>query len=291
MAVPPEIRSEIYRLLLIRKEPIPISTPRRRTFKELLFSDARGSILYVNKQIHSEAIRIFFEYNTFIVGNGTGVDEASFLGLKAFVTYIPAAIIASISHIHFHIYLRMKAQSRTGNNNISNARPPLPVQSSLYSLDTEETPFNSGDGYSLGSPAEALEIRQISRRIPKHFTGLHRVTVDWIASDVQIWPGRILPQAPTITVLSNAITSLMSLSKIQRVCIWEDECIHIEQVLDRVMAEGETTGKIIDFQQPRYAEGVSGRLRDGNKVQREIHIWWRDKRAWDSLAKMFPRND
>lgn len=282
MAVPPEIRSEIYRLLLVRKEPIPISTPRRRTFKELLFSDARGSILYVNKAIHSEAIRIFFEYNTFVVGNGTGTDEASLSGLKAFVTYIPAALIATISHIHLHVYLRMKEQPR--NNNNINTTPSLPVQSSLDFLESEETPFNSGEKYLMGSPAEALEIRQISRRIPKHFTGLNRVTVDWISSEVQIWSGRILPQAPTITVLSSAIASFMSVPKLQRVCIWEDECVCVEQVLERILAEGEKIGKTIEFQHLPYAEGVSGRLRDGDKVQREIHIWWCDQRDSDTLV-------
>lgn len=284
MAVPPEIRGEIYRLLLVRKEPIPISTPRRRTFKELLLSDARGSILYVSKAIHNEAIRIFFECNTFVVGNGTGADEASLSGLKAFVTYIPAALIASISHIHLHVYLRIKEQPRARNNNGPNTTPPLPVPPSLDFLDSEETPFNSGEKYFLGSPAEALEIRQISRRIPKHFTGLKKIMVDWVSSEVQIWSGRILPPAPTITVLSNAITSFMRLPKLQRVCVWEDECVYVEQVLERILAEREKTGKTIEFQHLRYIKGVFGRLRDGDRVQREIHIAWRNQRDSDTLV-------
>ncbi|CZR66629.1 uncharacterized protein PAC_16530 [Phialocephala subalpina] len=283
MAVPPEIRSQIYRLLLVHKEPILIATPRRRSFKELLLSDARGSILYVNKAIHSEAIRIFFEYNTFIVGNGTGADEASLSGLKAFVTYIPAPLIASISHIHFHVYLRMKQQRSSRNNNDPSTTLGLPVQSSL-DLDPEETPFNSGEKYSMGSPAEALEIRQLSRRIPKHFTGLNRLTVDWVSSEVQIWPGRILPQAPTITVLSNAITSFMRLPKLHNICVREDECVYVQEVLERIITEGEKIGRIIDLQHLRYIPGVSGRLRDGNRVQREIRLGWCDLKDFDISA-------
>ncbi|KAE8445714.1 hypothetical protein EG329_012893 [Mollisiaceae sp. DMI_Dod_QoI] len=96
MALPPEIRNQVYHILLVKEGPIPIRSPRHRTFKDLHNSNARGSILYVNKQIHHEAIRIFYAYNSFIVGNGIGADEASVSGLKAFITYIPAELIGSI---------------------------------------------------------------------------------------------------------------------------------------------------------------------------------------------------
>ncbi|KUJ09578.1 uncharacterized protein LY89DRAFT_273490 [Mollisia scopiformis] len=251
------------------------------------FSNTSSSILYVNKKIHDEAIKIFFQYNTFVVGNGTEENEASLIGLKALTKYVPASLIGAISKLQFHVYLRtiddlsqLPPRRRPWETEWTTLITPsaevAEVLAQYEFLNSEPIPFRSGVNLSMGGPAEALEIRQIHRCIPKHFVNVTTVTVDWVVSSnkVQIWPGRIIPREATITVLSKAIKSLMQLPKLRQICMWEDECVYTEGIIERLLAEQGEMGKAIQFEHLRYNEGISGRIRREAEEQREIHLLW-----------------
>jgi hypothetical protein len=287
MALPAEIRRKVYRHLIVSTEPILIRKPRARTFKELAFSSARSSILYVNKQIHCEAIRVFFTYNTFAVGNGADEGEASLAGLRAFVKYMPAELIALISRLQFNVYLRKIQDPSSPSLNTPRFRPNSPesdsapatpeAQLELQFSAYEAVPFNSGHRRSLGSPAEAAGIRQIHQMIPQHFPGLTAITLDWVPSSyrmIELWPGRILPKESIITVISSAVATILTLPKLRDLSIWEDECVFTGSILERTLIVGAEMGKAVDFEYLRYSEGASGRIRGGDKEQREIRMWW-----------------
>lgn len=92
LSIPPEIRNEIYRLLLKRDSQLHIRAPSYIHWHKIEQTWRATGILYVFKQIHDEAITIFFEYNTFVVSNSTISPcwgAASKAGFEAFVEWIP----------------------------------------------------------------------------------------------------------------------------------------------------------------------------------------------------------
>lgn len=284
MAFPAEVRTGIYQQLLVSPEPILIRKPRTRTFRELAFSSGRSSILYINKKIHCEAIRVFFTYNTFAVGNGVDEGEATLAGLRTFVTFMPADFITLISKLQFNVYLRQAPvlpsqiahilpSGSTSSESVSTA---IATELELQWAKSEAIPFDSGIRQSLGTPAEAEEIRKMYQIVSKRFTGLKYVTFDWLSRPLKlVRPARMLPGNAIVTVLSNAIAAVLHLPKFRELRMWEDECVFTESILERTLEVKAGSGKAVDFEHLRFVNGTSGRIRGGDKEQREIRIWWK----------------
>jgi hypothetical protein len=69
-ALPPEIRNEIYSLLVISPHPIKVRSPRwQHEIKKTAKPSNFCQLLCVNKQMNAEASMMFYAVNTFTVGN------------------------------------------------------------------------------------------------------------------------------------------------------------------------------------------------------------------------------
>jgi hypothetical protein len=104
--LPPEIRNNIYELLLVNEHPIPITSPRKKhAVKKELPKTNFGRLLRVNKQFNAEAKTVFYSLNSFIVGNGPFglTTQENLHALRAFISRVPGVCISRISEVHFEI--------------------------------------------------------------------------------------------------------------------------------------------------------------------------------------------
>ncbi|PVH81364.1 hypothetical protein DL98DRAFT_571228 [Cadophora sp. DSE1049] len=101
--LPPEMRNMVYKLVLISKRSIQISSPlgKRRRGAASNFA----SLLLANKATYEEARGIYYLYNTFAVGNNAwGISYLSNLhGLRAFMRVADRVYLAHINHIEINV--------------------------------------------------------------------------------------------------------------------------------------------------------------------------------------------
>jgi hypothetical protein len=144
--LPPEIRNNIYELLLVKEGCIAITSPRNRR-KKVPPKTNFGCLLRVNKQINSEAKTIFFSRNKFAIGNGRwgSREQVNLHALKAFTSRVPKACIAMIAKIEIDMYFQLRWHwSWVG------------ASSTIY--------------YAFSS--DALELQSVARAVLKYFKGV-----------------------------------------------------------------------------------------------------------------------
>jgi hypothetical protein len=265
MTLPPEIREVIYRLLLVQEVSIHISSPKSRTFRDLMFSSARASILYVDRQIHAESIRIFYSANTFIVGNGQlgSTQHENEHGLISFVNHVPSHLVTSITKIILVIHLRPSGIV---------AIPFPALRAAIRAPRREPIPMR----YGLGTPSDAADVRHISQLLVKHFKSVISVGIDWVYAEKRLERAHRLSRAATIARLTNAIRLLMKLPQAREIHLWDEEKLDLQKILDSVMKEELETGREVTSKFIPYEEGESGRIPDGDdrEGQGESFLCW-----------------
>jgi hypothetical protein len=266
MTLPPECRDMIYHPLLVQEVPIRIASPRSRTLRDLMFSSARASILYVNRQIHAEAIRLFYSANTFVVGNGPvdSTQHENEQGLISFVNHVPSHLVTSITKITLVIHLRP-------SEFISILFPAL--RAAIRSPRREAIPTH----YGLGTPGDAADVWHISQLIVKHFKSVKSVGIDWVYAEKSPERAHILSRAATVAGLANAIRLLMKLPQAREIHFWDEKNLDLRKILDRVLKEELETGREVTTKFIPYEEGKSGRRipqGNGRDRQGESFLYW-----------------
>ena len=266
MTLPPECRDMIYHPLLVQEVPIRIASPRSRTLRDLMFSSARASILYVNRQIHAEAIRLFYSANTFVVGNGPvdSTQHENEQGLISFVNHVPSHLVTSITKITLVIHLRP-------SEFISILFPAL--RAAIQAPRREPIPTH----YGLGTPGDAADVWHISQLIAKHFKSVKSVGIDWVYAEKSPERAHILSRAATVAGLANAIRLLMKLPQAREIHFWDEKNLDLRKILDRVLKEELETGREVTTKFIPYEEGKSGRRipqGNGRDRQGESFLYW-----------------
>lgn len=177
---PSEIRNKIYRFLLSNSFPIRIRSPRLKpkdaitALYEMLYNppDSGAGILYLNRQIHREALAIFLQSNTFSVGT----DSQSRRDLKTFLKYIPHEKLAEVRKMEIKVklcraYSKISVPRRWDEEESS--APYRPVARRWdYSSHTRLP------GLYLGTAADTQAFLNMYTTIGLNFTGLQELTVN-----------------------------------------------------------------------------------------------------------------
>lgn len=118
----PEIRNEIYDLLVVREEPILIASPRkikRKCFWRKLKTQTQrhtnfASLLRVGKQISREAKTVFYARNTFIIGSGRygSTRQANIHGFRNFIVRVPKHCLALIRRVELDLCMLTPNEGR-----------------------------------------------------------------------------------------------------------------------------------------------------------------------------------
>jgi hypothetical protein len=148
--LPPEIRNDIYELLLVNEHPIPITSPRKKhAVKKEAPKTNFARLLRVNKQFNAEAKTVFYSLNSFVVGNGPFglTTEENLHALRAFITRVPAICVRRITRVHFEINVM---QVKDWSSNFYNYRVP---------------------------DSSVKDLESISRALVKHFRGLESLII------------------------------------------------------------------------------------------------------------------
>jgi hypothetical protein len=114
--LPPELRNEIYDLLLVPEEPILIVCPRKNKKKRFwgkLKTQAQqrhtnfASLLRVDKQISHEAKTFFYACNTFIIGNGYfgSTRQVNVRGFQKFIARVPKDCLGLIPRVELDMLM------------------------------------------------------------------------------------------------------------------------------------------------------------------------------------------
>ncbi|KAH7400211.1 hypothetical protein BKA64DRAFT_642365 [Cadophora sp. MPI-SDFR-AT-0126] len=148
--LPPEMRNMIYRMVLISKRSIQISSPLGKRRRGVASNFA--SLLLTNKATYEEGRSIFYLCNTFAVGNNTwGRRYLSNLhGLRAFMRVANRAYLAHINHTEI---------------NVCADKYPY---SSIAMQHAQFYDFESDKG---------KELRSICLLLLQHFRGLKTITI------------------------------------------------------------------------------------------------------------------
>jgi hypothetical protein len=231
-----------------------------------MFSNARASILYVNRQIHAEAIRVFYSANTFIVGNGKGgsTQNENERGLISFVNHVPSHLVTSITKIILVIHLRP-------SEFVSIPFPAL--RAAIRAPMREPIPTH----YGLGTPGDAADVWHISQLIVKHFKSVKSVGIDWVYAEKSPERAHKLSRAATVAGLANAIRLLMKLPQAREIHFWDEKKLDLQKILDRILKEELETGREVTSKYIPYEEGKSGRRiphGDGRESQGESFLCW-----------------
>ncbi|KAE9367071.1 hypothetical protein N431DRAFT_385248 [Stipitochalara longipes BDJ] len=146
-SLPPEIRNNIYDLLIVHDWPIPIASPRKKHVLRRQAHSNFACLLRVNKQINLEAKTMFYARNEFIIGNGHwgSTTQANVQALKEFIRRVPKYCVSHIQNVALDIYL-VRGYDRP---------------SMYHKIRNEET----------------SQLETISRALVRYFKGLERVTV------------------------------------------------------------------------------------------------------------------
>ncbi|KAI9051849.1 hypothetical protein LZ554_004110 [Drepanopeziza brunnea f. sp. 'monogermtubi'] len=163
-SLPPELRNNIYELLLQVDHPISIVSSRKaRKAPESPKSQMMdkffhrtpvqrpekhfASLIGVCKQIGDEARTTFYGQNKFILGNGPwgSTYEPNSHGLKTFLSRVPHHAVAQIKHLELAIYFT--------RNDVT-----PPSQQRMF-------------------PNDVSEFERLCKTILKHFTGITKIVV------------------------------------------------------------------------------------------------------------------
>ena len=224
--LPPEIRNQIYALLLISAKPIQIRSPRKRRIGRKIGSSNFGRLLCVNKRIYEEASTIFYSMNTFVVGNGSwgSTTFTNVHALKAFIKSVPASHISRITKVIMEIHMR-----------ISTAWP---------------------EPYIFGTRNEASSLHSISRALVRHFTGLEFLCYQFDGSGPVIFQNEFihakLSDDQAINELHKVLSTLLkhgTLKRISQQRTWDGKCVDIQSAVKEILLTDPKFDKIIELKE------------------------------------------
>jgi hypothetical protein len=105
-SLPLEIRDMIYELLLVKDNPIPILSPRKKNVINEEFTSKHFScLLRVNKRFNAEASKMFYSKNRWVVGHGHwhSTRWTNEHALKEFNRRVPGQNRACIKEVYLEI--------------------------------------------------------------------------------------------------------------------------------------------------------------------------------------------
>jgi hypothetical protein len=114
---PAELRNMIYELVLIKEELVLITSPRNTRYLKKQKHTDFASLLMVNTKVSGEAKRIFYSFNTFVIGNGHwgATTQPNLHGFNGFTSGVPDKYIALIRKIEldmFSSYIKLPAKPK-----------------------------------------------------------------------------------------------------------------------------------------------------------------------------------
>ena len=246
--LPPEIRNMIYRLILVRDQPISIFSspsnftdvstrrenirpryitlrrdwearprPASRLRKYTPSTDSR-TFFCVNKEIYAEAGLIFYSCNTFAVGNGcsgsTGEETLTYDALKTFISRVPKRFLERITKINMIMHLK----------------PPT----------------------VLGSDDEAKSLHAISRALVKHLKGLEIISLSATpegnhgAREFLRWMDE-LPRLQNSLTMEKTLRILVKHPHAREIIVWSDPWHDTQGAVERIYRDGLDTRKLFSI--------------------------------------------
>jgi hypothetical protein len=214
LALPLEIRNKIYHLVLSRERPVRICSPRRSpTTKAIWFKSTTG-ILYVNKQIHAEAFRVFICSARFSIGNGMyrSSGDVNLHAFKSFLAHVPRSHISLISEINLIVY--------KGNYNVF-----------TQAIRRRHLPGRKGHGFwpesairkckgGFCKSGDESDLRIMCRMLEKYFTSLKAIDIQfasyWTSNAVEMKP---LSQGDALREFTKIVRTLVELPHLRKITI------------------------------------------------------------------------
>jgi len=158
MDLPPEARVMVYELALHREFVIEITSLKKWNPKKKRTKISNNSpaitLLLVNKQIHDEAVPVFYKINDFLIGNGDWVTrhQANLHGLQSFISRVQPRHLSLITLLWAFTHFRTTGLSDWQRSLVSITKR-IPVLGS-GSDEVFSRRYTLGDPSSLGSQAE-----------------------------------------------------------------------------------------------------------------------------------------
>lgn len=183
LSLPPEIRNEIYSLLVVSPKPIRICSPRsKHQIKKTINPSNFCQLLCVNKQINAESAMMFYAVNTFTIGNGPFGSKSitNLHAFQAFIKRVPANHLGGIRRVDIELFTRRWTRSL--------------------------------NAFCFGTLTDAKDLHSIARTLTKHFKSLEVVNFSYEVDGPfwyghQNWPR--LTGAPLTRELTKILRTLL----------------------------------------------------------------------------------
>jgi len=225
LSLPPEIRNNVYELLVIKEDPIRVCSPR--------YAPSSFSVLLrLNKQINTEASTLFYCKNRFILGNGPwgSTSLANAHGLKAFLKRVPKKYLAHITDVVVEIHCRQN----------------------YYKW----TPVHFSTVHELGSMNDATNLHAVSRALGTHFKGLECVTYRKTNGGAPLYSTagnpvtRILSDEEVIKQLEKTLQLVLENANVKEIRTFYDTWVDMETAVENILSKKPNAAEILKVPQP-----------------------------------------